>query len=155
MAIITKVHARQILDSRGNPTVECDVITDIGHTSRQQCLVELLPVCMKPWSCAMVTPIAYLGKGVLQAVANINEAIAEEITGIDVSNQVGIDQLMLQLDGTENKANLGANAMLAVSLAAAKAAAGNHGQSLFHYIGGVNARTMPVPMMNILNGGAC
>src|SRR5690606_12118550 len=97
---------------------------------------------------------SYMGKGVLRAVANINDAIANELKGMHVSDQAGIDQLMIEMDGTPNKANLGANAILAVSLACAKAAAQAHGQYLHNYIGGVNARTLPVPMMNILNGGS-
>lgn len=153
MAIIAGVHARQILDSRGNPTVECDVYTDTGHMGRAAVPSGASTGVHEAVELRDGDPKTYMGKGVLQAVNNINESIAEEIMGMDVSDQVGVDHAMIDLDGSDNKANLGANAILAVSLAVAKAAASVHGQSLFNYIGGVNARTMPVPMMNILNGG--
>ena len=153
MAIIAGVHARQILDSRGNPTVECDIYTDSGHMGRAAVPSGASTGVHEAVELRDGDESTYLGKGVLQAVANINEAIAEEILGMDVSDQAGVDQAMINLDGSENKGNLGANAMLAVSLAVAKAAATAHGQTLFNYVGGVNARTMPVPMMNILNGG--
>lgn len=153
MAIIAGVHARQILDSRGNPTVECDIYTDSGHMGRAAVPSGASTGIHEAVELRDGDEHRYLGKGVLQAVSNVNEAIAEEILGMDVSDQAGVDQAMIDLDGSENKGNLGANAMLAVSLAVAKAAATAHGQTLFNYIGGVNARTMPVPMMNILNGG--
>lgn len=154
MSIITKVHARQILDSRGNPTVEVDVMTANGAFGRAAVpsgastgkheAVELRDGDKK----------TYLGKGVLKAVANINDGLADELYGFDVADQTGIDQYMLDLDGTPNKAKLGANAILAVSMAVAKAAAEEVGLPLFRYVGGTNAKTLPVPMMNILNGGA-
>jgi len=154
MSIITKVHARQILDSRGNPTVEVDVMTANGAFGRAAVpsgastgkheAVELRDGDKK----------TYLGKGVLKAVANINDGLADELYGFDVADQTGIDQYMLDLDGTPNKAKLGANAILAVSMAVAKAAAEEAGLPLFRYVGGTNAKTLPVPMMNILNGGA-
>ena len=153
MAIIAGIHARQILDSRGNPTVECDIYTDSGHMGRAAVPSGASTGIHEAVELRDGDSKTYMGKGVLQAVNNINESIAEEILGMDVSDQVGIDQAMIDLDGSDNKANLGANAILAVSLAVAKAAATVHGQTLFNYIGGVNARMMPVPMMNILNGG--
>ena len=153
MALIAGVHARQILDSRGNPTVECDVYTDTGHMGRAAVPSGASTGIHEAVELRDEDPGTYMGKGVLQAVMNINESIAEEIIGMDVSDQAGVDYAMIHLDGSENKANLGANAILAVSLAVAKAAATMHGQTLFNYVGGVNARTMPVPMMNILNGG--
>ncbi|MBL7718489.1 MAG: phosphopyruvate hydratase [Flavipsychrobacter sp.] len=154
MSFITDIIARQVLDSRGNPTVEVDVHTSDGHMGRAAVpsgastgkheAVELRDNNKK----------LYLGKGVLKAVANVNDTIAEELYGWDVTDQRGIDQAMIAIDGTENKNKLGANAILAVSMAAAKAAARATGLSLYRYIGGANARTLPVPMMNILNGGA-
>lgn len=154
MSFITNIHARQILDSRGNPTVEVDVHTSDGYMGRAAVpsgastgkheAVELRDGDKKK----------YLGKGVLKAVNNINEKLAEELYGIDVTNQREIDELMLDIDGTENKSKLGANATLAVSMAAAKAAAQSTGLPLYRYVGGANAKTLPVPMMNILNGGA-
>lgn len=154
MSIITRVHARQILDSRGNPTVEVDVMTANGAFGRAAVpsgastgkheAVELRDGDKK----------TYLGKGVLKAVKNINDGLADELYGFDIADQTGIDQYMLDLDGTANKAKLGANAILAVSMAVAKAAAEEAGLPLFRYVGGTNAKTLPVPMMNILNGGA-
>lgn len=154
MSIITKVHARQILDSRGNPTVEVDVMTANGAFGRAAVpsgastgkheAVELRDGDKK----------TYLGKGVLKAVKNINDGLADELYGFDIADQTGIDKYMLDLDGTANKAKLGANAILAVSMAVAKAAAEEAGLPLFRYVGGTNAKTLPVPMMNILNGGA-
>lgn len=154
MSFITNVHARQILDSRGNPTVEVDVHTSEGIMGRAAVpsgastgkheAVELRDGDKKK----------YLGKGVLKAVNNVNETLAEELYGIDITNQRAIDDLMLSIDGTENKAKIGANATLAVSMAVAKAAAATTGLSLYRYVGGANAKTLPVPMMNILNGGA-
>lgn len=154
MAIISGIHARQILDSRGNPTVEVDVYTDRGHMGRAAVPSGASTGIHEAVELRDGDDKVYLGKGVLRAVNNINEAIAEEIVGMYVHDQAGIDQAMIDLDGTPNKANLGANAILAVSLAVAKAAAQASGQTLFNYIGGVNARVLPVPMMNILNGGA-
>lgn len=154
MSIITKVHARQILDSRGNPTVEVDVMTSNGAFGRAAVpsgastgkheAVELRDGDKK----------VYLGKGVLKAVKNINDGLADELYGFDIADQTGIDKYMLDLDGTANKAKLGANAILAVSMAVAKAAAEEAGLPLYRYVGGTNAKTLPVPMMNILNGGA-
>ena len=154
MAIISGIHARQILDSRGNPTVEVDVYTDRGQMGRAAVPSGASTGVHEAVELRDGDEKTYMGKGVLQAVNNINEAIAEEIVGMYVHDQAGIDQAMIDLDGTSNKANLGANAILAVSLATAKAAAQASGQTLFNYAGGVNARTLPVPMMNILNGGA-
>ena len=154
MSFITDIVARQVLDSRGNTTVEVDVHTSDGHMGRAAVpsgastgkheAVELRDNNKK----------IYLGKSVLKAVANVNDTIAEELYGWDVTDQRGLDQVMLDIDGTENKGKLGANAILAVSMAAAKAAARATGLSLYRYVGGANARTLPVPMMNILNGGA-
>src|ERR1051325_11574856 len=153
MGKITLVHARQILDSRGNPTVEADVTTESGITGRAA-----VPSGASTGAHEAVelrdggTP--YLGKGVTKAVAHVNTIIANTLKGIDVSEQTVIDRLMLEADGTENKSVLGANAILAVSLAAAKAAALEAKQPLYRYIGGEQSRTLPIPMMNILNGGA-
>jgi enolase len=154
MAQIAKVHARQVLDSRGNPTIEVDVITSNGTLGRaivpsgastgQHEAVELRDGDKKK----------YMGKGVLKAVENVNTKIAKELEGINVFEQNAVDQIMLLLDGTPNKSRLGANAVLGVSLAAARAAAEELGMPLYRYIGGVNANTLPIPLMNILNGGA-
>lgn len=154
MAVITGVRARQILDSRGNPTVEADVFTDSGHIGRAAVPSGASTGIHEAVELRDNDENSYMGKGVLNAVSNVNNVIAQELNGIQVADQSMIDQLMIDLDGTKNKSNLGANAMLAVSLAVAKAAAQAHGQYLHNYIGGVNARTLPVPMMNILNGGA-
>ncbi len=154
MAVISGLRARQILDSRGNPTVEVDVYTDRGHMGRAAVPSGASTGIHEAVELRDGDKASYLGKGVLRAVENVNKAIAEQIVGMSVSDQAGVDYAMIALDGTPNKANLGANAMLAVSLAVAKAAAATHGQMLFNYIGGVNARVLPVPMMNILNGGA-
>ena len=153
MSTIIKIHARQVLDSRGNPTVEVDVITENGILGRaavpsgastgEHEAVELRDGGKN-----------YMGKGVLNAVNNVNTIIAENIIGYSVFEQNAIDQLMIDLDGTPNKANLGANAILGVSLAVAKAAANELGLPLYRYIGGVSANTLPVPMMNIINGGS-
>ncbi|MNK06386.1 Enolase [compost metagenome] len=154
MSLIIDVHARQILDSRGNPTIEVEVMTENGFMGRaavpsgastgQYEAVELRDGDKK----------TYLGKGVLKAVENVNTKIAKALQGVDVFEQVLIDKLMIDLDGTENKGNLGANAILGVSLAVAKAAAQESRQPLYRYIGGVNANTLPIPMMNIINGGS-
>lgn len=154
MSVIAEVKARQILDSRGNPTVEADVVLHSGVVGR----------AMVPSGASTGTHEAvelrdgdkskYLGKGVQQAVKNVNSFINDELCGLSVLDQMAIDQVMLNLDGTENKAKLGANAILAVSLAAAKAAALELNQPLYRYIGGVHAHVLPVPMMNILNGGS-
>ncbi|BDD00049.1 phosphopyruvate hydratase [Persicobacter psychrovividus] len=153
MSLIQEIHARQILDSRGNPTVEVDVKTEFGFgraavpsgaSTGQFEAVELRDGDKG----------VYLGKGVLKAVENVNKVIAEKLIGMEVTEQAAIDQLMIDLDGTPNKANLGANAILGVSLAVAKAAADELELPLYKYVGGVSAKTMPVPMMNIINGGS-
>jgi len=154
MSVISQIKARQILDSRGNPTVEVDVITEKGFLGRAAVpsgastgiheVVELRDNDKK----------YYLGKGVLHAVGNVNGALRDELLGISVTDQTLIDKIMIELDGTENKSRLGANAILGVSLACAKAAANELGLPLFRYVGGIDANLLPVPMMNILNGGA-
>ena len=154
MSLIIDVHARQILDSRGNPTIEVEVMTENGFMGRaavpsgastgQYEAVELRDGDKK----------VYLGKGVLKAIENVNTKLAQALHGVDVFEQNLIDKLMIELDGTENKGNLGANAILGVSLAVAKAAAKESRQPLYRYIGGVNANTLPIPMMNIINGGS-
>jgi enolase len=154
MSYIAEIFARQILDSRGNPTVEVDVITDEGAMGRAAVPSGASTGVHEAVELRDEDKSRYLGKGVLKAVANVNDAIAPELVGYDVADQTGIDQLMIELDGTENKSKLGANAMLAVSMAVAKAAAEEATLPLFRYIGGTNAKTLPVPMMNILNGGA-
>lgn len=153
MSIIIKIHARQILDSRGNPTVEVDVVTENGVLGRaavpsgastgEHEAVELRDGGKN-----------YMGKGVLKAVENVNTTIASEIVGMSVFEQNAIDKAMIDLDGTPNKSKLGANAILGVSLAVAKAAANELGMPLYRYVGGVSANTLPVPMMNIINGGS-
>lgn len=153
MSIIIKVHARQILDSRGNPTVEVDVITDNGILGRAA-----VPSGASTGEHEAVElrdgGKSYMGKGVLKAVENVNTKIAAEIIGMSVFEQNAIDKAMIELDGTANKSNLGANAILGVSLAVAKAAANELGMPLYRYVGGVSANTLPVPMMNIINGGS-
>jgi len=154
MSYISEIFARQILDSRGNPTVEVDVLTDEGALGRAAVpsgastgaheAVELRDGDKKKFG----------GKGVLKAIKNVNEIIAPKLLGYDVADQTGIDEMMIRLDGTPNKGNLGANAILAVSMAVAKSAAEEAGLPLFRYVGGTNAKTLPIPMMNILNGGA-
>ena len=153
MSTITHLHAREVLDSRGNPTVEAEVYTDNGAFGRA-----MVPSGASTGKHEAVElrdgdEHRYMGKGVLNAVNNIKTAIADELVGLPVTEQALIDQVMIDLDGTPNKANLGANAMLAVSLAAAQAGAQATGMPLYRYVGGTNARTLPVPMMNILNGG--
>jgi enolase len=154
MSIISHIHARQILDSRGNPTIEVDVITANGVLGRAAVPSGASTGAHEAVELRDDDKNVYLGKGVSKAVENVNETIVEELVGMSVYDQNLIDQTMLELDGTENKAKLGANAILGVSLAVAKAAAQEAGQSLFRYVGGVNANTLPVPMMNILNGGS-
>ena len=154
MSYIMEVHARQILDSRGNPTVEVDVITDEGALGRAAVPSGASTGIHEAVELRDGDKKKYVGKGVLKAVKNVNEVIAEAIVGQDIAQQAGIDQIMIDLDGTPNKAKLGANAILAVSMAVAKAAAEEAALPLFRYIGGTNAKTLPVPMMNILNGGA-
>jgi len=154
MSYIAEIFARQILDSRGNPTVEVDVITDEGAFGRAAVPSGASTGVHEAVELRDNDKKIYVGKGVLKAVENVNEIIAKEIIGYDVADQTGVDQLMIELDATENKSKLGANAMLAVSMAVAKAAAEEASLPLFRYIGGTNAKTIPVPMMNILNGGA-
>ena len=154
MGRIVDIHARQILDSRGNPTVEAEVLTENGVMGRAAVPSGASTGKHEAVELRDGDKGTYLGMGVLKAVQNIKTAINEELKGVYVSEQVLIDQKMIDLDGTPNKANLGANAMLAVSLACAKAAAEERGQTLYNYIGGVNARELPIPMMNILNGGS-
>ena len=153
MSIIIKVHARQILDSRGNPTVEVDVITENGILGRAA-----VPSGASTGEHEAVElrdgGKAFMGKGVLKAVENVNATIASELVGMSVFEQNAIDKMMIELDGTPNKSNLGANAILGVSLAVAKAAANELGMPLYRYVGGVSANTLPVPMMNIINGGS-
>lgn len=154
MSQIIKVHARQILDSRGNPTVEVDVVTDSGFLGRAAVPSGASTGIHEAVELRDDDANQYLGKGVLKAVKNVNEEIAPEILGEDVFEQNAIDNALIALDGTSNKGNLGANAILGVSLAVAKAAAQEAGLPLYRYLGGVNANTLPVPMMNILNGGS-
>ncbi|HET6995688.1 MAG TPA: phosphopyruvate hydratase [Chitinophagaceae bacterium] len=154
MSYISEIFARQILDSRGNPTVEVDVLTDEGALGRAAVPSGASTGAHEAVELRDGDKKKFLGKGVLKAVTNVNDLIAPEITGYDVADQTGIDELMIQLDGTPNKAKLGANAILAVSMAAAKAAAEEASLPLYRYIGGTNAKTLPIPMMNILNGGA-
>ena len=154
MSYISEIFARQILDSRGNPTVEVDVITDEGAMGRAAVPSGASTGVHEAVELRDDDKKVYVGKGVLKAVENVNKKISPELVGYDVADQTGVDQLMIELDGTENKGKLGANAMLAVSMAIAKAAAEEAALPLFRYIGGTNAKTLPVPMMNILNGGA-
>lgn len=154
MSQIAAVHARQILDSRGNPTVEADVITTTGTLGRAAVPSGASTGKHEAVELRDGKKNVYLGKGVLKAVEHINKIIAEELQGVSVFEQNVIDKLMLLLDNTDNKSKLGANAILAVSMAAARAAADEIGIPLYRYIGGVNANTLPIPLMNILNGGA-
>ena len=154
MSYIVEVKARQILDSRGNPTVEVDVLTDEGAMGRAAVPSGASTGVHEAVELKDNDKKKYLGKGVLKAVKNVNTLIANSIVGYDVTAQAAIDQVMIELDGTPNKAKLGANAILAVSMAAARAAAEEANLPLYRYIGGTNARTLPMPMMNILNGGA-
>jgi enolase len=153
MSIIIKVHARQILDSRGNPTIEVDVVTENGILGRAA-----VPSGASTGEHEAVElrdgGKSYMGKGVLKAVENVNTKIAEAVVGMSIFEQNLIDKIMIELDGTANKSNLGANAILGVSLAVAKAAANELGIPLYRYVGGVSANTLPVPMMNIINGGS-
>ena len=151
---IEKVIGREILDSRGNPTVECDVILENGVMGRAAVPSGASTGENEALELRDGDPKRYLGKGVLKAVANVNGPIAEALKGHDIEDQIGIDQIMLDLDGTPTKSNLGANAILGVSLAAAKAAANYLNVPLYRYVGGANTYVMPVPMMNIINGGA-
>jgi enolase len=154
MSYIIEVRARQILDSRGNPTVEVDVLTDEGALGRAAVPSGASTGIHEAVELRDNDKKKYLGKGVLKAVKNVNDLIAKSIKGFDITAQAEIDQIMIDLDGTPNKSKLGANAILAVSMAVAKAAAEEANLPLYRYIGGTNARTVPMPMMNILNGGA-
>jgi len=154
MSLIIDVHARQILDSRGNPTIEVDVLTENGFMGRAAVPSGASTGAHEAVELRDGDKSKYLGKGVLKAVDNVNDIIAKELQGVDVFDQNTIDKIMIDLDGTPNKAKLGANAILGVSLAAAKAAAQESRQPLYRYIGGVNANTLPIPMMNIVNGGS-
>ena len=153
MSNIISIHGRQILDSRGNPTVEVDVLTENGFLGRAA-VPSGASTGIHEAAELRDNGTAYLGKGVLNAVKNVNETIADCLEGEHVLDQRRIDDLLIALDGTENKSNLGANAILAVSLAVAKAAAQEASLPLYRYVGGVNAKTLPIPLMNILNGGA-
>jgi len=152
-SMIAEIHARQILDSRGNPTVEVDVSLADGSFGRAAVPSGASTGVHEAWELRDGDKGKYLGRGVLQTVQNVNEKLADELCGMDALDQVAIDQRMIELDGTENKKNLGANAILGVSLGAAHAAADYVGLPLFRYLGGVGARLLPAPMMNILNGG--
>ncbi|MGN6178880.1 MAG: phosphopyruvate hydratase, partial [Mucilaginibacter sp.] len=154
MSLIIDIHARQILDSRGNPTIEVDVLTENGAFGRAAVPSGASTGVHEAVELRDGDKTKYMGKGVLKAVENVNDIIAKELNGVDVFNQNLIDSIMLEIDGTPNKGKLGANAILGVSLAAAKAAAEESRQPLYRYIGGVNANTLPIPMMNIVNGGS-
>lgn len=154
MSYIANIHARQILDSRGNPTVEVEVLTDNEYMGRAAVPSGASTGVHETVELRDNDKKMYGGKGVLKAVNNVNTIIADEIIGWDVADQTGIDQMMIETDGTENKSKLGANAILAVSLAVAKAAALEANLPLYRYVGGTNAKVLPIPMMNILNGGA-
>lgn len=154
MSIIEQVWAREIMDSRGNPTIEAEVVLEDGTTGRAAVPSGASTGENEAVELRDGDKLRYLGKGVVKAVENVNEKIGRELEGLDSLDQTQIDQVMIELDGTENKSNLGANAILAVSLANARAAAAAQEMPLYRYIGGTNAKTLPVPMMNILNGGA-
>jgi enolase len=154
MSYIAEIFARQILDSRGNPTVEVEVITDEEILGRAAVPSGASTGVHEAVELRDNDKTKYFGKGVTKAVENVNKLISEKLVGWEVADQAGLDKAMIELDGTSNKSKLGANAMLAVSMAAAKAAAQEAGLPLFRYIGGSNARVLPVPMMNIMNGGA-
>src|SRR5688572_18101815 len=154
MSYISEIFARQILDSRGNPTVEVDVLTDEGALGRAAVPSGASTGAHEAVELRDGDKKKYLGKGTLKAVKNVNDSIAPALLGFDVADQTGIDQLMIELDGTPNKAKFGANSILAVSMAVAKAAAEEAALPLYRYIGGTNATVLPIPMMNILNGGA-
>ncbi|MDA3953642.1 MAG: phosphopyruvate hydratase [Bacteroidales bacterium] len=153
MGQIAGIHARQILDSRGNPTVEVEVMTNEGYIGRAAVPSGASTGVHEAVELRDGDKAQFLGKGVTKAVENVNTIINDELKGFFVDDQSGIDNALIQLDGTENKSNLGANAMLGVSLAVARAASTEYGMPFYRYIGGVNANTLPIPMMNILNGG--
>ena len=154
MSLIAKIHAREILDSRGNPTIEVDVWTDTGHTGRAAVPSGASTGAHEAMELRDGDKKRYLGKGVRKAVEHVNGTLNTELNGALVTEQTMIDRALIGLDGTPNKSNLGANAILGVSLAVAKAGASETGLPLYRYVGGVNAATIPVPLMNILNGGA-
>ncbi|MDW7660154.1 MAG: phosphopyruvate hydratase [Bacillota bacterium] len=154
MSVITDIFAREILDSRGNPTVEVEVYLEDGAMGKAQVPSGASTGAFEAVELRDGDKSRYMGKGVQKAVDNVNELIAPELEGWDVFDQVGIDKFMIELDGTPNKAKLGANAILGVSIAVARAAADSLGLALYEYVGGTNAKTLPVPMMNIMNGGA-
>jgi len=154
MTLISDIHARQILDSRGNPTVEVDIVTESGAFGRAAVPSGASTGKHEAVELRDGDKSIYMGKGVLKAIDNVNGPLYDSLVGMPIEDQAGIDQLMIDIDGTPNKSIIGANAMLAISLASAKAAAASTGQMLYNYIGGVNARTLPIPMMNILNGGS-
>jgi len=154
MSQITDIYAREILDSRGNPTLEVEVFTESGVMGRAAVPSGASTGEREALELRDGDKSRYLGKGVRKAVDNVNEIIAEEVVGMEITDQIGIDRKMLEIDGTEYKSKLGANAILGVSLAVAKAAAEEVGLPLYQYIGGCNAKELPLPMMNIINGGA-
>jgi enolase len=154
LTAIDRVHARQILDSRGNPTVEVEVALASGSTGRAAVPSGASTGVHEAVELRDGDPAAYLGKGVLRAVANVREAIGPAVRGIDADDQRGLDARLIELDGSTNKGALGANAVLGVSLATAKAAAADHGRSLYRWLGGDEAVVLPVPMLNVINGGA-
>src|SRR6201990_3646430 len=154
MSAIVDIVGREILDSRGNPTVECDVLLESGTMGRAAVPSGASTGSREAIELRDGDKARYLGKGVLKAVEHINTEISEAVLGLDASEQAFLDKTLIDLDGTENKGRLGANALLAVSMAVARAAAASHDAPLYRYLGGVNACLLPVPMMNILNGGA-
>src|SRR4028118_497202 len=154
MSLIEQVQAREILDSRGNPTVEAEVILENGTQGRAAIPSGASTGQNEAVELRDGDDARYLGKGVITAVKNVNEKISYELEGLDALDQTLIDKTLLELDGTDNKSSLGANALLAVSMATARAAAAFQEMPLYRYIGGINAKTLPVPMMNIVNGGA-
>ncbi|MEX2092598.1 MAG: phosphopyruvate hydratase, partial [Pirellulales bacterium] len=154
MSMIVDIHGRQILDSRGNPTVEVDVTLDDGTIGTAAVPSGASTGIHEAWELRDGDKKVFLGKGGLQAVATITEKLADELVGADALNQIGIDNMLVELDGTPNKKELGANAILGVSLATAHAAAKYVGLPLYRYVGGSNARLLPAPMMNIINGGS-
>ncbi len=154
MAKISEIHAREILDSRGQPTIEVEVTTETGIIGRAAVPSGASTGAHEACELRDQDANRFMGKGVLKACQNVKEKIRKELLGFDVSDQPGIDKTLIQIDGTENKSNLGANAILGVSLACAKAAAQTHGLSLFRYVGGSQVRQLPVPLMNVINGGA-
>ncbi|MEX1368321.1 MAG: phosphopyruvate hydratase, partial [Nannocystaceae bacterium] len=154
MSTIVDVHSREILDSRGNPTLEVEVTTELGNVGRAAVPSGASTGEFEAHELRDGDKARFKGKGVLTAVANVNDRLASVVAGLDAADQVGLDRAMIEADGTPNKRELGANALLGVSLAAARAAAQDVGLPLFRYLGGTLSRTLPVPMMNVINGGA-